>query len=68
MLLRVLVINEELAVLAESVGLVAGDGDDVENAGTLLEDSVHLFEGSVGCFRVEEVDHWKDEGVAIGLC
>jgi hypothetical protein len=32
-----------------------------------LENSVHLFEGAVGCFGVEEVDHREDESVAIGL-
>ena len=33
MLLSVLVVDEKLAILAVAVGLVAGDRDDVEDAG-----------------------------------
>jgi hypothetical protein len=47
------------------VGLVAGDGDDIEGAGCLMEDSVHLLQGSVSSFRVEEVDNGEDERIAI---
>lgn len=63
MLFGVLVIDEQLAVLAVAVGLVAGDRDDVEDAGRILEDSVHLLQGSVGGLRVEEIDDGEDESV-----
>ena len=62
-LLGILVVDEELALLAVAVGLVAGDGDDVENAGRLLENDVHFLQGAVCCLRVE-VDDWEDECVA----
>lgn len=67
-LLSVLVVDQQLAVLAEAVRFVAGDGDDVENTCTLLENSVHLFEGAVCSLRIEEVDYWEDKGVAVGIC
>lgn len=41
--LGVLVVDEELAVLAVAVGLVAGDGDHVEDVFGLEEDCVHLL-------------------------
>ena len=66
MLLCVLVVDEKLAVLAVAVGLLARNRDDVEDAGCLVEDCVHLLQGSIGSFRVEEVNDRNDECVAIG--
>ena len=63
-LLGVLIVDEELALLAVAVGLVAGDGDNAEDAGCLLEDDVHFLQGAVCCLGVEEVDDWEDECVA----
>lgn len=63
-----LVVDEELAILAETVGLVAGDRDNVEDTATLLENCVHLLQGAVGSLGVEEVDHRKDESVTVGGC
>lgn len=62
-LLSVLVVDEEFAMLAVAVGLVAGDGDDVEDTSRLVEDGVHFFEGSVGGFGIEEVDDGEDKCV-----
>ena len=62
-LLRVFVVDEKLAVLAVAVGLVAGDGDHVEDTGGLVEDGVHLLQRSVGGLWIEEVDNREDEGV-----
>lgn len=53
----------ELTVLVVTVGLLERDGNDVEDIGALLEDVVHLLEGSVAGFGEEEVGHWEDEGV-----
>ena len=63
-LLGILVVDEELALLAVAVGLVAGDGDNIEDAGCLLEDDVHFLQGAVCGLGVEEVDDWEDECVA----
>jgi hypothetical protein len=64
-LLGDLIVDEKLALLSIAVGLVAGNGDNVENAGSLVEDGVHLFEGAVGGLWVEEVDDGEDKGVAV---
>lgn len=63
MLFSILVVDEELAFLAVAVRLVAGHRDDVEDAGGLLENSIHLLQGSVGGLGVEEIDNGEDEGV-----
>jgi hypothetical protein len=65
-LLGVLVVDEKLAVLAVAVGLVARNRNDIEYAGCLVEDCVHLLQGSIGSLRVEEVNDRNDECVAIG--
>lgn len=64
MLLGVLIVDEKLAVLAVAMGLVAGDRDQVEDAVRLVEDRVHLFQGAVGGFGVEEVDDGEDDCIA----
>lgn len=53
----------ELTVLVVTVWLLERDGNDVEDVGALLEDVVHLFEGSVSGLGEEEVGHWENEGV-----
>lgn len=63
-LLSVLVVDEELALLAVAVGLVAGNGDQVEHVVGLVEDCVHFLQRAVGGFGVEEIDDREDEGVA----
>jgi hypothetical protein len=54
------------AVLVVHEGLLDRDGDHVEDVCGLLEDKVHLFEGSVAGLREEEVDGGEDEGVDDG--
>lgn len=63
MLFGILVVDEELSVLAVAVRLVAGNRDDVEDAGRILEDSVHLLQGPVGGLGIEEINDGEDEGV-----
>lgn len=53
----------ELTVLVVPVWLLERDGNDVEDVGALLEDVVHLLEGSISGLGEEEVGHWEDEGV-----
>lgn len=65
-LFGVLIIDEELAVLAVAVGFVASDGDNVEYVTGLVKDRVHFFQRAVCGLGVEEVDHRKDDGVALG--
>ena len=45
---------------AVSFGLFVSDADDCPDALGLAEDDVHLFKGPVCCFRIKEVDDWKD--------
>jgi len=65
MLLRLIVINENFAVLPESSWLLLGDADDAEDGLAFVEDGVHFFEGAVGSFRVEEVYDGENECVAV---
>lgn len=65
MLLGLLVVDEKLALLSVAVGLVAGDRNGIEDAGCLVEDCVHLLQGPIGSFGVEEVDDGEDKCIAI---
>lgn len=61
--------DEELSVLAVLVRLnlcLADDGKGALPAGDLVEDDVHLLEGSEGGFGVEEVDGGDHDGVDDG--
>jgi len=42
------------------------DRNDVEDVRRLLEDQVHLLQGSVSCLWEEEVDQREDEGIDDG--
>jgi hypothetical protein len=64
-LLGLLIIDKKLALLAVAVGLVAGHRYNIEDAGCLMEDRIHLLQGSISGFRVEEVDDGEDECIAI---
>lgn len=66
MLLRFLVVDKEFAVFAVAARFRVRDADNGEDGRRLEEDAVHLFEGAVGGFWVEEVDDGEDEGVAVG--
>ena len=68
-LFRLLVRDEQLAVLAVAAGLVARHVDDLEVGGGavhFVEDGVHLLERPVRRLRVEEVDARHHEGVDDG--
>lgn len=65
-LFGVLIIDEELAVLAVAVGFVASDGDNVEYVTGLVKNRIHLFQRAVCSLGIEEVDHREDDGVALG--
>ena len=65
MLLRLLVIDEQLSLLAIPSRFIAGDFHDGEVGAAFAEDAVHFFQGAVCGFRVEEVDNWEYEGVAV---
>lgn len=58
--------TEEFTVGTVHVRLVAGERDAVEDVGGLMEDAVHLLQGTHGGLGEEEVDHGDDEGVAGG--
>lgn len=49
------------------MGLIAGDQDQIKDAASLVENSVHFFQGSVSRFGVEEVDNRENEGVALNV-
>lgn len=66
MLLRLLVINQQLSTLPIAPRLIARDLDNREVRVAFAEDAVHFFERAVGCFGVEEVDGRDHEGVAGG--
>ena len=57
------VVDEQVAVLVETVRLVSRIGHDAEPAG-LLEDDVHLLERAESGPGEEEPDDGEDEGVA----
>lgn len=59
------VIDEELSVLAVPARLFARNPDQRPDGFGLVEDCVHLFEGAVRGFGVEEVDDGEDEGITI---
>lgn len=58
---------EELAVGAVHVRLVAGQRDAVEDVGRLVEDAVHLLQGTHGGLWEAEVDDGDDGGIT-GRC
>lgn len=60
----ILIVYDQLAVFTVPAGLFFGDLDSVVPTCTLAEDGVHFLERAVGRFRIVEVDHWDDEGIA----
>ena len=63
MLSRFFVLDEHLSFLAISLRRFLGNSDDIEDGCGLAEDGVHLLQGAVGGFGVEEVDDGEHEGV-----
>lgn len=47
-------IPEQFTILAIHMRLVPSDANDVEDAGSLSPNSVHLLQGAVGCLWEEE--------------
>ena len=64
--LRLLVIDQHLTILAIPVRFLVGDLHDCKDRVALLEYDVHLLQRAVGGFRVEEIDHGDNEGVDDG--
>jgi len=52
--------DQELAVLAISVRLFIGYVNNCPNTLGLAEDEIHLFKGSIGRFRIKEIDCWEN--------
>ena len=65
MLLCFFVVDEQFPLGAIPSRLVAGDLHNGEIGAAFAEDGVHLFEGAVGGFGVEEVDDWDYKSVAV---
>ena len=65
MLLRLLVVDKKLALLAIPSRFIAGDFHDGEVGAAFVEDAVHFFQGAVCGFGVEEVDGGEYESVAV---
>lgn len=55
---------EQFTVGPVHVRLAAGEGDTVEDVGSLVENAVHFLQRAHGGLGKEEVDHGDDEGVA----
>ena len=64
MLVRLLILDQQLSILIEPARLIPGLLDSRQNRLRLHEDVVHLFEGSIGSLGVEEVDDREDECIA----
>lgn len=56
---------EQFTVLAVHMWFVVSEGDDIEDVGSLVEDTVHFFQGAMGGLWEEEEDDWEDSGVAV---
>lgn len=65
MFFRLHVVDQQLAVLAVPSRFFLCDLDDREDGGAFAEDGVHLFEGAVGRFGVEEPDYGEYECVSV---
>ena len=63
-LIRVVVVDEQLAIFAVPSGLAICNANHSKYRLALVEDGVHLFQRAVGGFRVEKVNHGKDKSVA----
>merc|ERR1712093_103421 len=66
MLVRLLILDQQLSILIEPARLIPGLLDSRQNRLRLHEDVVHLFEGSIGSLGVEEVDDREDECIDYG--
>lgn len=55
---------EQFTIGTVHVWLVARERDTVEDAGGLVENAVHLLQGTHGGLWEEKVDHGDHEGVA----
>lgn len=54
---------QEFSLLAVHVWFVFGGAHEVEDAGGLAEDAIHLLQRAAGGFGVEEVGDGEDESV-----
>lgn len=60
------ILRFELAMFIIAVGFLNGDSHDIEDISRLLEDGVHLLQGTVSSLREEEVNAWEHESVSVG--
>lgn len=65
MFVGVCVVDEQFSVLAITAGLFAGNFDHRPDRLCLAENGIHLFQRTVGRFRIEEVDNGEDERVTM---
>lgn len=68
-IIRLIIVDEQRAVLVITLWLLLGNLDDIKGAlkaVALLENLVHLFQGPIGCLGIEEVDTGYHEGVDDG--
>lgn len=66
MLLRLIIINQQLSILPKPLGFISSDFDGGEVGVAFAKNGIHFFEGAIGGFGVEEVDDWEDECVSVG--
>jgi hypothetical protein len=70
MVVCILIFYQELSMLSVSSRLVTCNLDDVKPGSPaticLAEDVVNFLQGTVSCFWIKEVNHWKNEGVYDG--
>ena len=65
MFIRFIVSDQIIALFIETVRFVLGSRDHGEDVFGLAEDRVHLLQGAIGGFGVEEVYHGEDECVTV---
>jgi len=58
------VLRLKLTELIIAMGLIDRNRDDVKDIVRFLEDIIHLFEGAVARFRVEEINYREDNSVS----
>lgn len=66
MLFSVIVVDEQLSVLAEPPWFLSRHLDNGEDRVCLVENTIHLLKRAIGRLRIEKVDDGDDEGVNDG--
>lgn len=63
MLFGIFIVDKQFAVLAVAMRFLTGNRNNIKDTTSLVEDGIHLLQGSVGGFGIEEVDDREDESV-----